>query len=194
MGRGLAGGTAQQGQHPPADPAAGARTSRSTVLGLPGAKRRERALSGGAKQSRGAWGCPRCLPASRHSWGPGGGWGSRRTLRGLPVERGGDGREAGMGWHGGGSSTPTPTHLLAPGALLPLREEKPERCISRWPLCPTPCVPPPCIPHPQHGDTAVQHRAAHTAPPPPPTYRLPAGPRHPGEPPLPFRTLRGRGG
>ena len=133
-------GAAQRGQHPPAGPAAAARTSRSTVLGLPGAERRGRAFSGGEAEPGGARGCSWCLPASRHSWGPGGGRTGRCTPRGLPAERGGEGREGG-GLARGYGSTPTLTHLLAPGTLLPLRGGKPEMCISRRPLA-TPPVPP----------------------------------------------------
>lgn len=171
---------ARGGWHRPAGQAGAARTSRSIILGLPGDESRERE-SGRVKRGRevparvarsrgGGW----HSPASRCSWGPGGGWGHTNTPRGLPVGRGGEGR-AGRGWHGGHGSTRTPTHLLSLGSLLALPEESGDGHQGGSPVPPT-------------------HRGAPARPPTPPapsrTYRLPAGA---GEPPLPLGALRGRG-
>lgn len=185
-------GAAQRGQHPPAGLAVAARTSQSTILGLPGAKRRGRAFSWGEAELGGAHGCSWCLPASRYS--PGGGQVGRCTPQGLPAEREVRAGRA-LGWYGG-MARPRPQLTFSPRAPFSPCEEESQGCVLAGGT-----QPPTCAPHRRPGEhqgMVAQHQAAcahrHGPSATSSTYRLPAGPRHPREPPLPFGALRGRGG
>lgn len=151
-------------------------------------------LSAGVKRSRGV---PKGSRGAYRHPGiagvlAGAGWAG--ALPGVSLRR--EEVRAGGAWggHWGGrgyGSTPTPTHLLAPGALLPLRGGKPEMCISRRPRAPPPRAPPLTAGQaPGRSGSAPRCPRSQARPlGPPHTYRLPAGPGHPREPPLPFGAL-----